>query len=122
MMESSQNQAGSLPNGPGPHPFRPLISICAMFVAAVGFVSLLGWALELPVLASLGSGQIPVAPSTAVMFVMYAGAIFLRTLLQKSRISYWTGASINAAGALISVCLFIFSVQGIQPRGGAFWL
>jgi PAS domain S-box-containing protein len=87
-----------------------------MMVAIVGFVSLLGWALELPVLASLGSGKIPVAPSTAVMFVMVAGAIFLRILLQKSRASYWAGVSINTAGALIAALLLALSLLGIRPE------
>jgi hypothetical protein len=32
------------------------------------------------------------------MFVLYAGAIYLRTYRQKSPVSYWTGVSINAAG------------------------
>jgi len=113
---SSKKHAGPLPNDWGPHPFRLLISICAMFVAGVGFVALLGWVLELPVLASLGSGMIPVAPSTAVMFVLYAGAIFLRTHFQKSRVTYWTGLSINSAGSLVALCLFILSVQGIQSE------
>lgn len=112
----SQKQAGLLPNGSGPYRLRPLISICAMFVASVGFVSLLGWALELPVLASLGSGNIPVAPSTAVMFVMYAGAIFLRIHPRNSRVSYWTGVSINAAGAMIAAVLFVLSLLGIRSE------
>ena len=50
------------------------------------------------------------------MFVMYAGAIFLRTHLQKSRVSYWAGVSINAAGALIAAMLFVLSLLGIRPE------
>jgi PAS domain S-box-containing protein len=110
----SQKQAGPLLNGWGPHRFQLLISVCALFVAGVGFVSLLGWALELPVLASLGSGKIPVAPSTAVMFVLYACAIFLRTHLQDSRVAYWAGVSINAAGALLAAVLLVLSLLGIR--------
>ena len=117
---SAQKKAGSLQNGPDLNRFRPLINICAIFVASVGVVALLGWAFELPFLASLGSGQIPVAPSTAVMFVMYAGAIFLRTLLQKSRLSYWAGVSINAAGALIAMVLLVLSLLGIRPEAEHF--
>jgi two-component system, cell cycle sensor histidine kinase and response regulator CckA len=110
----SQNQDGPLPNGP--RRFRLLISICAMFVAGVGFVSLLGWVLELPVLESLGSGMIPVAPSTAVMFVLYACAIYLRTHFQKNRVSYWAGVSINTAGALLVALLLVLSLLGIQAE------
>jgi PAS domain S-box-containing protein len=84
-----------------------------MIVAGVGFVSLFGWLLELPVLASLGPGNIPVAPSTALLFVLYAGAIFLRTRSRKSNASYWAGVSITAAGALIVAVLLSLSLTGI---------
>src|SRR3990172_2984256 len=111
MRISPQKQAGPLPNGSEPLRFGSLISICAMFIAGVGLVSLLGWALEMPVLASLGSGMIPVAPSTAVMFVLYAGAIFFRAHLRENRIFYWTGLFINTAGAIIAALLFVLSVS-----------
>ena len=116
MSISSPKQAPApLPNGWGPDRFRILISICATIVAGVGFVSLFGWLLELPVLASLGSDNIPVAPSTAMLFVLYAGAIFLRTRSRKSSASYWTGVSITAAGALIAAVLLSWSLTGM-PR------
>lgn len=105
--------SGPLPNDRGC--FRLLITFCAAFIAGIGLVAILGWLLELPVFASLGPGRIPVAPSTAVLFMLYACTIFLRTHLPKSRVSYWAGVSINAAGLLVAMCLFILSVQGIQP-------
>ncbi|MBI5640265.1 MAG: PAS domain S-box protein [Nitrospirae bacterium] len=101
-------------NGRGSFRFQLLISICGVFVAGVGLVALLGWALELPVLSSLGSGRIPVAPSTAGLFVVYAGAIFLRTHFLKNRVSYWTGIAINSAGALLAALLFVLSLLGIR--------
>jgi len=107
--------SGPLPNDRGPIRFRLLIDICSAFVAGVGLIALLGWVLGLPALASLGSGMIPVAPSTAVLFMLYAGAISLRTHLPKGPVSYWAGVSINAAGFLVALCLFILSVQDIQP-------
>ena len=61
-----------------PNRFLLLSRICAAFVACIGLVALMGWILGLPFLASLGPGMIPVAPSTAVLFMLYATAIFLR--------------------------------------------
>src|SRR5271169_513801 len=87
--------AGPLPNALGAIRFRLLISICAAFIAAVGSVALLGWALRLPFLASLGEGMIPVAPSTAVFFVLYAVLLFVRAYLPYHRWLYWTVLSIN---------------------------
>jgi PAS domain S-box-containing protein len=116
MKMSAQKRAGPPPNGLEPLRFRLLVSICVMFVAGVGFVALLGWALKLPVLESLGSGMIPVAPSTAVMFVLYACTIYLRTHLQRSRVSYWAGVSINTAGALPAALLLVLSLLGIRAE------
>lgn len=114
LREKENFASGPLPNALGPIRFRLLSRICAAFVAAVGFAAFFGWMLDMPVLASLGSGMIPVAPSTAALFVLYACAILLRTHLPKGRVSYWAGVSINAAGLLVAVCLFILSVQDIQ--------
>jgi len=100
---------------PVQQPFRLLllVRICAVFVAGVGIVALLGWSLDLPVLASLGSGMIPVAPSTAMLFVLYAVAIFIRSR-RESRAVSWAGVSIEAAGALIAVILLILSLFNIR--------
>lgn len=106
--------SGPLPDDRGAGRFRILISICATFVAAVGVVAILGWALDLPVLASLGSGKIPVAPDTALMFVLYSGAILLRTYLPNSQVSYRAGLFLIAAGALIAAVLFVLSLLGIR--------
>ncbi|MHB8882572.1 MAG: sensor histidine kinase [Thermodesulfovibrionales bacterium] len=109
------------PDAPGPSqgaeeplPYQALISICAVFVAGVGSVSLLGWVLGLPVLASLGSGRIPVAPSTAVLFILYAVSMFLRARLLFRRWAYMAALGIHAAGVLLSTLLFVLSLLGIQ--------
>jgi PAS domain S-box-containing protein len=107
---------GLPPNGQEPLCSRPLIYSCAVLVAAVGLISLLGWALKLFFLASLGSGLIPVAPSTAVMFIAYAFTIFLCAHRPFRRWKYWTGISINAAGALIALLLAVLSYQGIRLK------
>ena len=115
MPETKESVASRrLPNGWALVRFRLLISICTAFIAGVGLVALLGWVFELPVLASLGPGKIPVAPSTAVLFVLYACTIFIRTYLPKSRLSYWFGVFINVSGALLAALLIVLSLLGIQ--------
>ncbi len=108
--------SGLLPNAPEPPRFRLLISICAAFVAGVGLVALLGWVLGLPVLASLGSGMIPVAPSTAELFVLYAVSLFLRSDQPLPRWKYLAGMSINGAGALIATLLLVLSLLGVRLK------
>ncbi len=93
--------------------FRALNRICAIFVAVIGIVALLGWALELPFLASLGQGMIPVAPSTALFFVLYAAVVLLRTYFPTHRGTYWIGLSISSAGVLIALLLLFLSYKGI---------
>jgi PAS domain S-box-containing protein len=89
--------------------------ICAVLAAAIGVDALLGWALDLPLLARLGSAMIPVAPSTAVLFVLYGAAVFLRTRPSDGRTAYWTGLAVNTAGAFAAALLLGLSLQGIQP-------
>src|SRR3990172_7133657 len=67
---------------------RLLNASFSVFVAGIGVVALVGWALGLPALAGLGPGRIPVAPSTAVMFVLYAVTVFLRAHLPLHRWAY----------------------------------
>lgn len=96
--------------------FRLLISLCALLVAAIGLVALLGWALELPVLASLGSNMVPVAASTAALFVLYALMIFLRAHLPFHRWANLAVITINAAGALIAELLLVLSLLNIRTE------
>ena len=44
--------------------------------ASLGLIALLGWVLELPFLTSLGQGWIPMAPSIALLFMLFGTAVF----------------------------------------------
>jgi PAS domain S-box-containing protein len=102
-----------LPIIQGPVPFQLLVRICAGFVALAGGIALLGWILGSPFLSSLGSGTIPVAPSTAALFVLYAVALFLRSF-PPQRGAYWTGLAIASAGAMIVLLLLGLAFEGIH--------
>jgi len=114
--EQKENSAHEpLRNGLGPVRFRLLIGICGMFASIIGIIGLLGWVLGIPILASLGPGNIPMAPSTAVMFVLYGVTVFLCSRFSRTGV-YWTGLTIHAAGALIALSLAVLSYQGIHPE------
>ena len=83
--------------------------------AGFGFLALLGWALGLPFLASLGSDRIPMAPSTALLFVLYGIAALLRALLPLNRRANQVGVAVNSAGALVALVLLLLSFLGINP-------
>ncbi|HEX9716195.1 MAG TPA: ATP-binding protein [Desulfurivibrionaceae bacterium] len=101
-----------LPVVVGPRPSRLFLRLCALFVAVTGGIALLGWILGLPFLSSLGSGNIPVAPSTALLFVLYGVALALRSR-PPQRGAYWAGLAITSAGAVVALLLLILSWQGI---------
>ncbi|MHB1185788.1 MAG: GAF domain-containing protein [Desulfobulbia bacterium] len=93
-------------------PFQLLVRICSGFVALTGGIALLGWIFGSPFLSNLGSGTIPVAPSTALLFMLYAATLFLRSF-PPQRGTYWTGLTITSAGAVVALTLFSLSCQGI---------
>jgi len=95
--------------------FRLLVRICSLVAVVTGALVLLGWSLGLPSLTSLGSAKIPMAPSTAVLFVLYGTAAFLRAHVPLHRGAYRAGLILNMAGALVAAPLFFLSILGIHP-------
>jgi PAS domain S-box-containing protein len=112
MMNFRPAETAISPSAPSP---RRIVVILVLLVAGIGIAALLGWALGIPFLASLGPGMIPVAPSTAAMFILYGAALFLRARMQKSRAASWTGLAIMIAGATAASFLLMVSLQSMQP-------
>ncbi len=54
---------------------RRLAAACGLIVAAMGSFALLGWILNLPAWPSLWTDTIPMAPSTALLFVVIGVAV-----------------------------------------------
>lgn len=111
-LRDKENSSPSLPVVGEPRHSRLLLRLCALFVAVTGGITLFGWILGLPFLSSLGSDNIPVAPSTALLFVLYAAALALRSR-PRQRWGYWTGLAIASSGAVVALLLLILSLQGI---------
>ncbi len=109
---NKEKNRDSLPVTLEPTPFHLLIRIGAGFMAVTGGIALLGWMLGSPFLSSLNSDHIPVAPSTALLFVLYAVALFLRSR-PPSRGAHWAGLLIVSAGTVVALLLLILSYQGI---------
>jgi PAS domain S-box-containing protein len=86
------------------------------FAAGLGLTALLGWILELPLLTSLGQGWIPMAPSTALLFVLLGPAVSLSAGVPLSRAARRAGAAVGAVGALVGLLLFFLAYLGIRPE------
>jgi PAS domain S-box-containing protein len=95
--------------GPGRYPWA--VRVAAGIVAILGLAVLAGWILERPALARLGSREVPVAPSTAFLFVLFAGAILLRMRAAAAPRAV-PGATI--AGGALALTLLLLSSLGIH--------
>ena len=97
-------------------PYRLAIILCGAIASGAAIVALLGWGLGMPTLASMGSGIIPMAPSTAVLFLLYGITVILRTRKPLRRGMLWTCVAIHGAGGLVSLTLLCSSFQGIYAN------
>jgi PAS domain S-box-containing protein len=90
-----------------------LVRICGGIAAAFGCIALAGWLLSLPRLASLGQGLIPMAPSTAVLFVVYGTVLQYTRRATLDRQYRRLCLSVFTIGAGLSLTLLVFFFQGI---------
>ena len=88
---------------------RLLLRCGGGLAALTGGIAMAGWLLAIPQLASLGQGLIPMAPSTAILFIAF-GAVFLLPSQSRSRLP---SLSIFAAGGCISLALLVLSLRGV---------
>ena len=94
--------------------YTRLVRIGAAVSACIGCTALVGWFMELPRLASLGHGLIPMAPSTAILFVAYGIALLFgsrRATTDRSTTLFIL--SVFVSGTLISTLLLFLSINGI---------
>jgi signal transduction histidine kinase len=89
------------------------VRICSAVSAVIGCAALAGWLLELPGLASLGRELIPMAPSTALLFVAYGVALLLACRAKSGRRTTQFILFIFALGAIISGSLLFLSMRGV---------
>jgi len=92
---------------------RLMVIIGGGAAAGIGFIAMLGWLLLLPRLTSLGQGLIPMAPSTAILFVAYGVMFLLARPAAGDRRYRLFCRSLFVFGALISVVLFVLSINDV---------
>jgi PAS domain S-box-containing protein len=85
--------------------------------AAIGLLAMFGWILKIPLLASFGTNLIPMAPSTALLFILMGIAVSLRTCLPQNRGLSFINLFIGWLVAIMGLVLFISSLAGYYPRG-----
>src|SRR3972149_1100572 len=85
---------------------------CGALAAGMGFVALLGWIIKIPILSSFGSQLIPMAPSTALLFLLLGMAISFYAHSPNNRVANLAGITIGLLGTFISLLIFILSSLG----------
>jgi len=93
-----------------------LTRVCGVLAAGFGFIALLGWIAGLSLLPTPGSGRMPMAPSTALLFLLYGAGALVLARSPLNRAVYRIGMAIGSAGALAALLLFLLSSLGIRPE------
>ena len=83
--------------------------VLAIMVVVSGLVPLSGWLFHKPVLASLGEGFIPMAPSTALYFVFFGVLMLFFERTGKNAIVWRSGFIMILVSSLTAIVLLWFS-------------
>ncbi len=86
----------------------------SLFALGIGIITLIGWIFGVQVLTSFSSGLIPMAPSTAFLFILFGIAILFRSQFHQDSLFYKIGIIICSIGTLLSILLFFLSSFGIH--------
>jgi len=90
------------------------IQVCGLLTIFLGISAILGWIFNIPQLASFDADLIPMALSTAVLFVAYGLLIFFHSRLSSSRLMFRVEVVVSCIGILVALVLFYFSLSGIR--------
>ncbi|MEW6714480.1 MAG: ATP-binding protein [Nitrospirota bacterium] len=92
--------------------FSAFIMLCGIISAGLGIAALIGWVAGAPILAAFLPGKIPMAPSTALLFLLYGAGVIILARLPLSRAAYRISVAIGATGVLAGIFFFVISLMG----------
>src|ERR1035437_1530468 len=91
------------------------IQVCGLLAVFLGCSAIIGWIFDITQLASFDSSKIPMALSSAVLFVACGFIIFFHNRLPPSRIVSWVGIAFSSVEVLFALLLLYLSLNGIRP-------
>lgn len=101
----------------GPYAERHILyflqRVFALLAGGFGLTVLLGWITGVPSLTTFGTGKIPMAPSSALLLLLYGAAVFFHDHMQQRPGAYLTGLVFGWSVTAISLLLLILSSLGI---------
>jgi signal transduction histidine kinase len=90
-----------------------LSSTGGLISAILGFSAIVGWIFKFPGLSTFGNAFIPMAPSTAILFLVFGLAVFMNEEIRSNRYYRIAANIIIALGTLLAAALFASSSRGV---------
>ncbi|MDX1674131.1 MAG: PAS domain S-box protein [Longimicrobiales bacterium] len=87
----------------------------------LGLLALVGWTVGSEALKALQVGRVPMAPSTALLFLLF-GALTVRNRTPAARSERRLGAALAAAGTVVAAVLLVLSAAGVRLSIEHLWL
>ncbi len=96
------------------HSSTPVLLIAGLSVAAIGFLALFGWALDIKALYTWKDGTQPMASSTALLSVGFGTVLWLVAPIHKGRVAELLATFLSWAGTITSLMLLSLRVLGMH--------
>ena len=89
------------------------LQIITLFVAVIGLLDLLGWALEIPILNSWKESTQPMSPMTGLLSVLFGVNLILCVGLYRSRIIQLLTILLSSVGLMLAVLVSVLRLLGV---------
>ena len=88
-----------------------VVVVCGAITGGAGALILVGWAIGSDALTAMGTGYIPMAPNTALLFALLGSAVLVREVWPASRIIRRAAAAAALLSAVVAgVTLIGFAI------------
>ncbi|MCL4807478.1 MAG: hypothetical protein KJ062_06745, partial [Thermoanaerobaculia bacterium] len=88
-------------------------AVAGTAAAAAGGLALIGWALGEPLLTSFGSRHIPMAPSTALLFLVFGATVVLSAGKTDGAVRRTAAVAGAISGGAVALLLLVASLRGV---------
>ncbi len=97
-----------------------VVLVCGAITAGAGALALVGWALGSDTLTAMGTGYIPMAPNTALLFVLLGCAVLVREVWPASKLIHRAVVAAALVSALVGSVTLAGFVTGLNIDGWLF--
>jgi len=97
---------------PAGHAIASLLS--GVIASALGLTALVGWLLDNRLLTGFGSSSVPMAPSTALLFIAHGLVLALRARQMSGRRTVVSSGAVAGISAVVALALLVLSMLGIR--------